>query len=106
MSERLTNEIITRLKSEHEELHQLTAGELTFVVVPPSRAAWQRFSERVTDDAKRLHALEQLARDCVVFPSAEAFDNVLQKKPATAAALFPKLSELAGAVEEVEAKKL
>jgi hypothetical protein len=98
---------ITELKSKHGgELHLLVAAGEYCIATTPSPAQYQQFKDYAADDRKRTHALETLTRACVVYPDPAGLDVLLERKPGLATSFGGKLTELAGAVEEVEAKKL
>jgi hypothetical protein len=69
----------------------------------PKRAEFKQFRARAHNPAQRADAQEQLARQCVVHPSKEAFDALLEDYPAicdseAATELFQRL--MSDAVEE------
>jgi hypothetical protein len=98
---------ITELKARHsEELHLLVAAGEHCIATSPSPAQYQQFKDYAADDRKRTRALEMLTRACVVHPDPAGLEALLGRKPGLATSFGGKLLELAGAVEEVEAKKL
>lgn len=104
---RIADDVIQKLKAQHgDELHQLTAAGLIFIARPPTRADYLRFTEMAADAKKRARAVEMLTRACIVYPEPDDFDALLERKPGLATSLGGELVELAGAVEEVEVKKL
>jgi hypothetical protein len=95
------------LKSRHgDDIHLLSAAGEHVVATVPSSAQFQQFKDYAADDRKRTRALETLTRACVVYPDAIAMDVLLERRPGLATSFGSKLVELAGAVEDVEAKKL
>jgi hypothetical protein len=98
--------IIEGLKAEHGDVYLLEAKEESVVVTVPTRPQYRRFIEAAGKDNKRPHAMETLCRECVVYPNAETFDALLEKKPGLAATFSAKLLELAGVEDEAAAKKL
>jgi hypothetical protein len=102
------SEIVAKAKADNPnaELHLLTVEDDQVIVRVPSGAAYQFFKDMASDDKKKTRALEELTRSCVVYPDATAFDALLERRPGLGTSFGGKLVELAGVVEEVEAKKL
>jgi hypothetical protein len=71
----------------------------------PSRAEYKRFRQLISNDATRSDAQEQMARACVVYPSPQAFDALLEDWPAIAEAASEKIGELVGLFKD-ESEKL
>ncbi len=95
-----TKEQIDALKAKHGELKfQKIAGQ-RFLVRGPSGAEYQRFTDRATDDKKRIAALDELARTCCVFPEASEAAAFFDRKPAATTTLAGHVLELAGISEE------
>ena len=103
---RPSEDTIQRLKAEHGELYELEVRGYAVLFRPPRRAEYRRFRALALDEQKRAEALERLTRDCVVWPTPEEFDALLERLPALGEVIGAKLVELAGAMEEVEIKKL
>ncbi|UZX16560.1 hypothetical protein KQ693_05890 [Thermus sp. PS18] len=97
---------LERLRAEHGEVYWVEAAGVGLVVRPPRRAEYRRFRAMTLDPERRGDATERLVRDCVVWPSPEELDRILETRPALADAVASRLLELAGAVEEVQLKKL
>lgn len=88
------------LKDQHGEIYELAAGDVIVYAKAPSRPSVKRFFSIITDDKRRYDALEQLLRDCVVEPSLQDLDAILDKKPGLVASFGGKLMEMVGAQEE------
>lgn len=100
-------ELVPGLKQKHgDDIHLVTAEEEQVIVRVPSQAEYQRFLDHAAEKAKRTRAHETLTRSCVVYPEAAEFDRLLERRPGIATVVGDKLTELAGAVEHVEVKKL
>lgn len=95
-----TQEQIDALKAKHGDLKfQKIAGQ-KFLVRGPTGAEYQRFTDRATDEKKRIAALDELARTCCVFPDASAAGAFFERKPAATTSLAGLVLELAGISEE------
>jgi len=106
LAEKLESKI-AELKVRHGvDLHLLVAADEHCIATSPSPAQYQQFKDYAADDRKRTRALEMLTRACVVHPDPAGLEAMLGRKPGLATSFGGKLLELAGAVEEVEAKKL
>lgn len=93
------------LLSKHADGHFISGPEGHEVFVNrPSRAAWKRFVKTQDDSSKRLDALEQLLKDCLVYPDKPGLDAILDSRPALGGLFGARLLELAGA-GETELKK-
>ena len=103
----LTPDIIASLKSTHgENLRKVAFDDLAFVVRPPSRVEYKRFSDKVQDEQKKRGAPEELARCCVVYPASEAMDTILEKRAGVLHLLSTHVLELAGISAETTVEKL
>jgi hypothetical protein len=91
------------MKEKHPGSVALTAGGETVVVVAPSRPIWKRFRTVVaSDDKRRPEGLEQLLRDCLVYPDQKALTAILDRKPGLSETFAAEVCELAGAGLEVD----
>jgi hypothetical protein len=97
---------IGKLKAEHDDIYRINVGDDSFIVRPPTRTEYRRFITAASNDKKRAIALEDLCADCVLHPEPEQFRQLTDRKPGIPATIGNKLLEIAGVVEEAEAKKL
>ena len=97
---------VEKLKNEHGEIYAVEAGDSTIVVRPPTRAAFRRFVEKAAGDNTRYVAMENLLRDCVVWPSPADLDGLLERKPGLVAPVAERLVQLAGAAQEADFRAL
>ena len=99
-----------RGKSSTGELHFVPVAELglEFIVRPPTAGEYKRFRSMLLDQDvnKRAGALEQLFRDCCLLPDPIEVQQALTKFPALAEDLGVECRRIAGAFQEVRAKKL
>jgi hypothetical protein len=102
----LSPEVLERLSAMNIELHLLSADGVDIVVKRPDRPSYKRFRAMVSDQAKRADAPETLVRDCIVYPTREEFNTLLESKPALGDVFGAKLLDLAGMTAEADAKKL
>lgn len=99
--------IVADLKAKHgDDLRTLTAGGVTVIVKSPTRAVWTQFRAATADATKRVVALEQLCRSCIINPSPEDLGALFERKPGLAESFGSRLVELAGAMEEAEVGEL
>lgn len=102
----MTQTEIDKLKAEHGELHELSHAGETVIVKAPNRPTWKRFRAQAQDEGKRLIAMEELLRACVVHPERSSLEAMLDRKPGLVEAFGKVLAELAGAGTDVEKKAL
>lgn len=102
----MTETDIQKLKAEHGALHQLDHAGEAVIVKSPNRATWKRFRSQAQDEAKRLIAMEELVRACVVHPERGELEAMLDRKPGLVESFGKVLAELAGAGTDVEKKAL
>jgi hypothetical protein len=105
-SEGIPPEKLEELRAKHRELFQFTQGDVTVVATPPNRHLWKRFRTQMMDDRRQSDAMENLVRDCVLYPDRAAFEAILERRPGLVEAFGKQLQELAGAGGEVEKKAL
>ena len=99
----LTDEQLADLEAQHGRIARVRGQSNTWEVVfrKPSRAEYKQFRGRVNNPQLAADAQEQLARQCVVHPSKEAFDALLEDWPAIPEAASKAFSALMGlAVDE------
>ena len=97
----LTDERAAELRQKHgDELKKVRVAGQVFVLRGPSAVEYQRFLDRSIDDKKRMMAVDELTRGCVVFPDAAQADAFFTKKPAAPTALASHVLELAGVTGE------
>ena len=97
---------IEKLKSEHGEIYAVEVGGATLIVRPPTRAAFRRFVDKSANETARYTAMENLLRDCVVWPSPTELNELLERKPGIVAPVAERLVQLAGAAQEAEFRAL
>lgn len=101
-------ETLSALREKHGELVEIVDSDTgrTFVLAKPQnpRATLQRFFATAANDAKRLDALDALARVSLVHPDKDTVKRVLEDEPGLAGSLGQAALKLLG-VRELEAKK-
>jgi hypothetical protein len=107
----ISEEKIEELVTEHGKgnLHLLNDPDDEgdeIVVRRPTRMEYHRFKLGIEDEKKHQKAIEQIIRDCTVFPSKTDLDAMLERRPGLADAWGQAIMKLAGAAKGVEAKKL
>lgn len=103
----MDKELIAKLKAEHgDDLRMVETDDAEIVMRPPTRVQWAAFRSMGADKDKRQYAQEDLSRACVVYPSREEFDKLLDKRPGLGDALSDVAAELAVGAEKIVAKKL
>lgn len=94
-------------KQDVQLLSATVAGERHEIIAKvPGSPEFQAYRDMLNDESKRTRARDQLVRDCILYPDSAGLDTMLEKLPGLGTTFGNKLSELAGAVEDVEAKKL
>jgi len=107
ISKEQLEQVVPELKKKYgDDIHLITADGDQVIARVPSGEEYQRFLDMAADDRKKTHALDSLSRSCILFPAAAELDQLLAKRPGLTTSFGAKLTELAGAVEDVEAKKL
>lgn len=103
MEVRLTKEQIDELEVTHKRVAHLVGkgGTWEIVIRKPTRSEYKQFRANNHNEARVADAQEVLARQCVVYPSKEAFDALLEDWPGIPEAAGKAFRELMGmAVEE------
>jgi hypothetical protein len=97
---------LEELKSEHGEVHVLSAGGNEVVVKRPTKAMIERWQDTTAADRKRgPRATAVLVRECVVHPAHGAYDVMVEERPLLPMTFGEKVLEIAGAIQDCEAKK-
>jgi hypothetical protein len=88
---------LAEFKAKYGEVYVLSAecGE-SVVVKKPSRAAYHCWKAERADEAKRVVAVENLLKSCVVAPEAAVLESMLEQQPAIADTFGEDLLRLAG----------
>lgn len=94
----LSKEEIDKLEVAHGRIAIVRArgAEWEIVFRRPTRAEYKQFRTRLHNPQLAADAQEQLARQCVVHPSPEAFDRLLEEWPAIPEAASGAFSRLMG----------
>lgn len=103
-------EVVDRVKNENPgvELRQLTADDTedTFIFKAPTRGEYKRFRKMANDPGQRSEAIEALFWGCLVYPPAQEVRAIMELRPGLADTFGDKLTDWAGAGQEVREKKL
>jgi hypothetical protein len=97
---------LEKLKSEHGALHEISHDGESVIVKSPNRATWKRFRAQAQDDGKRIIAMEELVRACVVHPERGELEGLLDRRPGLVETFGKALADLAGASDKAEKKAL
>ena len=97
---------LVQLRTAHKRIAHVRDKDGAWEVVyrKPSHAEYKRFRSALHNEATKPDATEQLARVCVVYPSREAFDALLEDYPAIADASGDAIGELVGFTVDKSAK--
>lgn len=76
------------------------------VVRRPTRIEWKRFQQQCQDESKQFSAGEFLLSSCVVHPSKEAFQAMIEDAPGLYNTFLKGLTAHAGATDKFEKKAL
>lgn len=100
--------ITAKVRETYEgELKYLKLEDGTEVIIrPATRAEMNRFDDMTSDPKRRSKAGSVLVRACVLYPSSDAFEQLLEKKPAVVHGIFDRVTELSGAANVAEEKNL
>ena len=101
----IDSEKLDELRAKHGALYSVDTEHGPVVYRGCNRIEFRQWKANRDDDAKKLVADEILARACVVYPDAAAFDSVLDKLPALATLLQSEIIEVSGGAK-LAAKKL
>lgn len=102
----LSDDQIKELEAKHKRVARCGAvgGEWEVVFRAPNRAEYKRFRAAINNPNTAPDAQEQLARQCVVYPSREAFDALLEEWPAIPEACSKAFSRLMGLAVDDDVK--
>jgi|SRR5688572_16435991 len=105
MATSIDQKTVDELKQAHGPELRMIAG---CVYRKPKRGEWDRYTDKILSDKSQIsRAARELAASCVVWPSQEAMNAVLDNRPALLLnEILTALSEMAGAEDEEEVKKL
>jgi len=103
---KITQEELDKLEATHGRIAHLRGkgGTWEIVLRKPNRAEYKQFRSRSNNPELAPDAQEQLARQCVVYPSRDAFDALLEEWPAIPEAASKAFSNLMGLAVEADSK--
>lgn len=102
----LDDATLSELQAKNGEVYELTVGEHTIYIKKPRRPQYVAWKSDANDDRKRPYAGENLLRSCCVYPDTKELAALLEEWPFLTEVFAGKLLEIAGAVQQAEAKKL
>ncbi len=106
----LSEAAIAELKSQYPDVDMMNvkAPDGSRVVIrTPESSVWQQHVANSIDDRKdKTIAMNALALQCVVYPPREIMVSMLAKYPAYSSTLTNQLRQMAGQLDELDAKKL
>ena len=85
-------EMVDRHGAVGDGIAILRTPEGAVVVTRPKQAVWRRFSDTKVTNGESVY---KLVRGCVVYPSLERLEAILEKRPAALEQLGGLISELA-----------
>lgn len=95
-----------KLRADHGEiLHLETKWGDEFVFRTATPEEYKRFQEEHADIQTRIAGTQTLLRSCVVYPSKDALDDFLRRKPGALWKLATPLSAHCGAEDDAVRKK-
>lgn len=99
---------IAALKLEHpgRELILLSSPFGEVVAKAAGLVEVNELRARMADKKTAVGAVDWFVRSCIVFPSRDALNEMVQRKPFLVERWYQKLEAEAGAAEEIEVKKL
>lgn len=106
--EELDRELAAELKRQHgiSKVHVFESGTNKVFVRSPQTGVWRRFRSQMQEAKRRDEASEQLFRACLLHPSQEVFNAMLEDEPGLLDTFASELCEVAGLAKEVEKKVL
>lgn len=104
----LTEADIQALKDKFpgRRLRQINACGASIVVRPPTEPEIVRVNTAAVDKERRLTAANRLLRDCCVWPSEAALNDILRELPGLPLSVSDEILEMSGMTAEVEKKDL
>ncbi len=72
---------VEELAGKHTRIDVVPTAAGVVIFRNPKRTEWQRYMDTIFDEKKRARAVEQLARDLVVHPTASVFMEWLEEWP-------------------------
>jgi hypothetical protein len=112
----LNQDQLDKLRAEHKRIAHLIGDEKgqvrrageeppwEVVFKPPKRVQYKMFRSMMHNPSQVADSQEWLARATVAYPSAEAFDALLEDYPAISEVAAPKILELIGMSQELAEK--
>lgn len=99
--------VIEALKAKYPgaELHLLVSKSAE-VIAKVGKSEVDMFRDLISQPGTKGRAMERFVRACIVHPTSEEMLALLERKPALVEKWGDQLLGIAGADEEVEAKKL
>jgi len=103
----LTEDIVSKLKSEHGEVCAVNVAGQTLVFRKPTPPEYDRWFDGYSGSEKSKRSRE-LASSCIVWPSPQALSEALKARPgALTSVIDTEIIKLAGAgAEDVKSVKL
>lgn len=96
-----------KAKNAGKVLHLLEYADGAVIAVQPSSGDWNRLvTVSIAEPSRRSKAMEDFARACIVWPSRADVDALNEERPAMLLRFGDALSDIAGASEKINAKKL
>lgn len=94
----LSKDELQELETKYKRIARIADRDGAWEVVmrKPTHAEYKRFRAQLHNEQQKPDAAENLARVCVVHPSREQFDALLEDYPAIGDACGNALGELAG----------
>lgn len=94
----LSQDDIEKLKTQHLRIAHVVGKDNVWECVfrKPTRSEYKRFRAMAVNDAQKPEAQEWLAVQCVVYPTREGFDDLLNDYPAIPEGAAGELIALTG----------
>lgn len=104
----LSEAAVQELKAKYPgiDLHAVKVQGDTWVLRTPSAESWDAFQSEIFRDKDRVSALRNYVLDNIVHPKRDEVAAAFSKRPALPTTLSAKLTDLAGASDELDVKKL
>lgn len=103
---RVPADVMEKLRGQHGEVIECAVGPYAFAFKPANEIQYMRCLSTAMSDAKsRPKAMVRLAFDCVVYPEANAFAALNERRPGVAIKLGDKIIAVANGNEDDVAGK-
>lgn len=107
MTEEHLNSVVSKIREQYQgELRLFSAEDVEIIARMPDKVTFARFRDMLLEPKTRGRAFGFLVESCLMYPSREEYNKLVDSRPGIPVSFADKISELAGAGLVVEEKKL